>query len=349
MAREGSQLHAVIMSYRARPARDKRAPRRAGRRLFASLGRPAGRVATARRAVLDNHPAPGAVDGAVRAGGTYSRDVTTEANSARIAVVIPAFGLDHLTHALLGDVFTERDLVDAFIVDNGGDYVRLGDEFVLRPGTNLGWLRGSNFGLEEARTRGPYAGYVLLNNDTRLSPNFFAGLVQAASRDRVGVVGPLYDDWWPHQLGRYRGAAAAYVPTKRLRKVPFVDGTCIYLTSAALERIGNLDADSFAETGWGADFDYAYRVRLGGFVVLVTGASYLNHIRGATANAVYGDYHAAGVRDLATLEQKWGPEWRRLTGLQPSGLRYQATRVRRALVRRVRGILGTPRIRGTRR
>lgn len=252
----------------------------------------------------------------------------------RIAVVVPVFGLDYLTHALLGDVFSEADLVDAYVVDNGGDYAPYADEYVLRPGSNLGWLRGSNFGLAEAIERRSYGGFALLNNDTRLSPRFFAGLRQAATR-RVGLVGPLYDDWWPHQLADYRGAAADYTPSRRVRRVPFVDGTCMYLTGEAVRRVGFLDETHFSQTGWGAELDYAYRVRRAGLTVVVTEASYLNHIRRATADVVYDDYGERGGLDFARVEEKWGPNWRRLTGLQPSGVRHQTRRVLRALKRRL--------------
>jgi len=91
-------------------------------------------------------------------------------------VTIPAFGSNALTHAVLPDVLAESELVDLLIVDNGGHYDTIADEWVIRPGVNIGWAGASNLGFRTAFRRG-YEFAVTLNNDTRLSPGFFAGLL----------------------------------------------------------------------------------------------------------------------------------------------------------------------------
>ena len=50
--------------------------------------------------------------------------------------------------------------------------------------------------------------------------------------------------------------------------------------------VGPLDADRFGRHGWGADADYALRVRLAGLGVYVTELAYLNHRRGTTARTL---------------------------------------------------------------
>ena len=45
---------------------------------------------------------------------------------------------------------------------------------MLRPSTNLGWLRGTNLDFDYA-TKRDYSWIVGLNNDTRLSERFFQG------------------------------------------------------------------------------------------------------------------------------------------------------------------------------
>jgi GT2 family glycosyltransferase len=222
--------------------------------------------------------------------------------------------------------------VDAIIVDNGGDYPQLGDETVLRQASNLGWAGGTNAGLVHARAAG-YDGYVLLNNDTRLSTGFFAGLWAAAGRRRVGIAGPRYDDHFSHQ--RVTGVAdpTAYLPRPREHRVAFVDGTCLLIKREVIDRVGMLDEEAFRPTGWGADLDLALRVRRAGWRVVVTDRSYLSHATASTAHEKHGgadEYWARGDADLRRgLEAKWGPDWRWLTGLEGWGPKARLRRLLR--------------------
>lgn len=246
---------------------------------------------------------------------------------SRCAVVIPVYGRHELTHALLGDIAREASLADVIVVDNGGDYPPVGGERVLVQQQNLGWLRGCNTGVRVA-LEGPADHVVLLNNDTRLSHGFFAGLMAAARRDRVGVVGPRYDDHWAHQHLELDGPPASYQPKPRDRRALFVDGTCMLLRREVLETVGLLDEESFGTTGWGADIDLAYRARRAGWRVVVTDRAYLSHDAGSTARGTHGSgdtYWERGDRDLRHgLETKWGPDWSWACGLTGRGPRAWA-------------------------
>jgi len=243
--------------------------------------------------------------------------VLTVAGS-RALVVIPAFGRQELTHAVVGDLAPERALARVIVVDNGGDYLPVRDEVVLRPGANLGWLGGSNLGFRHARQTDPGACVLMLNNDTRLSPGFVAGMLSAARRPRAGVVAPCYDDHLPHMRRGYDGPAAAYRARRREHLVPYVDGTCMLLTPDACAVSAGL-AEGFGTTGWGADIDLCVRVRQSGLRVLVTERAYLTHAPASTAKAVHRDgasYWRQGDLDMRRgLAERYGPEWERVTGL----------------------------------
>jgi len=227
---------------------------------------------------------------------------------AELALVIPVFGRDDLTAALLADVEHESDLVDVLVVDNKGDYAPRGFERVLQPGHNLGWLRACNLALTRVE-RGTWGAGVLLNNDTRLSPGFFAGLLSAWSETGAGLVGPVYNDVWPTQRVEYTGPAACYVPRRLHRRVPFLDGTCMLIPREVLRRVGGLD-QRFARHGWGADFDLALRVRSEGLDVVVTRLAYLTHLRGATARLVDPCWESfAGTEMNDGMLSKWGATW----------------------------------------
>ena len=114
-------------------------------------------------------------------------------SKGRVFVVIPSYGVAHLTRDVVSDVLREPTHAAVLVIDNEGDYRPVDDEVVWRPGQNLGWLRASNAGMRLAFETGATAA-LLLNNDTRLSEGFFAGLVEAQQQQSDAVLVPLYDD-----------------------------------------------------------------------------------------------------------------------------------------------------------
>ena len=237
----------------------------------------------------------------------------------RILVVIPVHGGHDMTHALLEDLRREAGLVDVTIVDNGQDYPPHGDETVLRPGENLGWAAGTNFGTTECLSD-DHAAVVWLNNDTRLATGFFAGLVGAWEETGAGLLGPLYDCYWQHQRASRAVPVGSYRPRARHYAAPFVDGTCMFVPASTIEAIGVLDAETFAPVGYGADLDYAMRVRSAGMPVAVTRLAYLHHEKSMTAKKVFaGGLTEYGTRGYPVMEagmtKKWGEDWRRHLGI----------------------------------
>ncbi len=234
--------------------------------------------------------------------------------TGRVLVVIPVYGEQDTTHALLDDLRREPEHADVVVVDNRGDYEAAGHEAVLRPGSNLGWAGGTNYGTREAG-RDDHAAFVWLNNDTRLSHGFVAGLLRSWEDTAADVVGPVYDCHWRHQrlvppvpVGSFRPRALTY-------RAPFIDGTCMFVPAATVDALGLLDADTFAPLGWGAEIDYCLRARAAGLTVAVTRQAYLHHERAVTAQAVFGDfdsYHAAALSPaLSALQARWR-DWERL-------------------------------------
>lgn len=202
-------------------------------------------------------------------------------------VTIPAFGSNALTHAVLPDVMAESDLVDLLIVDNGGHYEKVADEWVITPDQNLGWAGASNLGFRTAFRRG-YEFALTLNNDTRLSPHFFAGLLDSRLPDDVGLVAPAYDGYWTVQSSNYRGAVDEYEPSDYFRRVPIIDGTALMMSAKAWEVIGGLDERTFGKFGWGADIDLAIRAATAGFGVYVTERSFVHHMDKVSACETFG-------------------------------------------------------------
>lgn len=235
-----------------------------------------------------------------------------------MVVIIPAYGLEEITATVVGDIAREADNgkeeIDCLIVDNAGGYTARWRETVISPGTNLGWLRGTNTGIEHVRDKG-YDAYVLLNNDVRLSPGFFAGLVRAQKLTGAGLLGPAYDSLIGHQRVPYDGTAAEYKPKRRHWKASMIDGTCMYVPATTLDRVGLLD-DRFLPHGWGAEIDYSFRVWDAGMTVVITALSFLNHQQGSTVFSMFEkDYQDEAWRIMreglaekyGTGSKGWGP------------------------------------------
>jgi GT2 family glycosyltransferase len=89
---------------------------------------------------------------------------------------------------------------------------------------------------------------------------------------------------------------------------------------ATIDRIGLLDADTFAPVGWGAEIDYGLRARAAGLALTVTRLSYLHHEKSVTGKAIFeGGLQEYGERGypvaMAGLERKWGEDWRKAAGI----------------------------------
>ena len=69
-----------------------------------------------------------------------------------LLITVPVYGQYEYSHAVLGDL--EREGADFLIVDNRGDYPRIGDERVITPRGNLGWAGGSELGFRVAFSEG---------------------------------------------------------------------------------------------------------------------------------------------------------------------------------------------------
>jgi GT2 family glycosyltransferase len=230
-----------------------------------------------------------------------------------LLITVPVYGQHEYTHALVEDL--EREDADYLIVDNRGDYPKLGDERVIRPGENLGWGGGSELGFRIAFSEG-YSHAMTLNNDTRISKGFVAALVDPRLPNDAGIVGPLYDDPFGFKATQasYEGPAANYTPIPRYRKVSAVDGTAMMLSLKGWRRVGGLDLRSFGRYGWGADLDLSFRMRRAGFNLYATEMAFINHFGRKTANAVFGKFryrYSAERHAKRGMRQIHGTDWYR--------------------------------------
>lgn len=233
-----------------------------------------------------------------------------------VLITVPVFGQHEYTHALVDDL--DREGAEYLIVDNRGDYPKISDERVITPGRNLGWAGGSNFGFRMAFSEG-YTHAMTLNNDTRISKGFVAGLLDPRLPADAGIVGPMFDRGFPCAVADGKPDAANYLPRNRYRAVFAVEGTALMLSRACWQVIGGLDLGTFRRYGWGPDLDLALRARKAGYGVYTTEMAYLNHFGRQTAKARFGSWR-----------YDWGGNLEMIRGLRRlHGLRATVAMVRR--------------------
>jgi GT2 family glycosyltransferase len=240
-----------------------------------------------------------------------------------VLVVVPMYGRARYTDALLDQLLEDGQPgghhLRCLVVDNRGDYVGpdRAEVAVVRPARNLQWIGSANFGFQEA-VSGGFEFALALNNDVTLARHFVPSLVSAASRcPDLGVLAPVYDDYWTHQRSLYTTAIGTHLPVDEHRAVPFCDGTAMLVPTSVLKRVGLLDEEAFPWHGYGADVDYGLRVRRAGLRCWVTERAYLSHGRRGTIRVDEKDNLESRIRhEFGTrLAAKWGPEWATITGV----------------------------------
>jgi GT2 family glycosyltransferase len=219
-----------------------------------------------------------------------------------LLITVPVFGQHEYTHALVADL--EREGADYLIVDNRGDYPKIGNERVITPGTNLGWAGGSELGFRTAFSDG-YSHAMTLNNDTRISKGFVAGLLDPRLPADVGMVGPMFNIGFPYAITDEEPDAAEYIPRPLYRVVPAVEGTALVMSRTCWDSVGGMDLTTFGRYGWGLDLDLALRARKAGFGLYTTEMAYVYHFGRRTAKVHFGGH-----------QYHWGASWAMIQGLR---------------------------------
>ncbi len=223
----------------------------------------------------------------------------------RTVAIVPVYGKEQLTYQMVQQTF--REPVDVIVVDNRGDYQPILHEIVLRPGSNLGWLGGTNYGWTYALAR-DWDRFVLINNDVKLSQGFYAGLVDAVEETNAGIIGPYYNGNFPFQRppGDTCPFASEYRPEKRYQRVGCCDGTAMLVTRKVVSRVGILDPTFTPRYGYGGAVNYCIRAKRHGFSIYLTEAAYCEHLAHETATEVVGENYDTLAKEelLAAIAQR---------------------------------------------
>lgn len=280
--------------------------------------------------------------------------------SGRVDVIVPVYDALEDVRRCLDSVLATLSAEAELVVVNdasGPETTQLLRRFaeqssrvrLLENPANLGYTRAANVGLRYSSA--PHV--VLLNSDTLVSAGWLEGLLRAAaSRERVGVVGPLSNaaSWQsvPDVLdvsGKFAvnplppgtsvsdmADLVASCSSRRYPSVPFLNGFCLLIERSVIDTIGSFDEQNFP-LGYGEENDFCVRARDAGFALVVADDVYVYHAKSKSYGVSRRDELAkAGA---VALKRKHGAE--RIDALvremkNGSALRAARAAVARALV-----------------
>jgi GT2 family glycosyltransferase len=222
--------------------------------------------------------------------------------SEPITIVIP-----HYRAAILGEclesLFAHSDLpIRVIVVDDGPDAPSIQQARktfpqieILRNERNLGFCASCNRGLLAARSR--YV--ILLNDDTRVTPNWLGPLVQTAeSNSVIAACQPKLLSPTDRGLFDYGGGAGGYIDRLGYTfcrgrifdhcekdegqyegKVPlfWACGSALFLRLEAARQVGLLDPDYIAHF---EEIDLCWRLQLAGYRIVAVPTSVVYHHSG---------------------------------------------------------------------
>lgn len=207
-----------------------------------------------------------------------------------LVIVVTYNGMPWLERCLGSVAATSSPLlsaVDLYVVDNGSsdgsaDFVaaRFPQAKLVRSGTNLGFGRANNLGLQSALENG-YDAVYLLNQDAWVLPGTLEELVRLSeAAPAFGILSPLQcqadGDRLDERFGKRFRRAATAAGGELVRELPFIMAAHWLVTRACLEKVG-LFAPVFQQ--YGEDVNYCDRARYHGFKIGVDPAARAVHDR----------------------------------------------------------------------
>jgi N-acetylglucosaminyl-diphospho-decaprenol L-rhamnosyltransferase len=266
---------------------------------------------------------------------SFENDGNSGQQQVLTTVIVVHYNTPELLFACL-DTFCRQSLArgwQVIVVDNGSDQdvsssvsSRFAGVDVLRSERNLGFGRGSNLGLREARGRF----VILLNTDVIASSETLQALVQEVSENRqIGAMSPglLTPDGSPQAYAYGSRTDPWYVMRRGLRRlmgwgplhdwrtrepldVDWVSAACICVRQEVFKEVGGFDERFYL---YFEDTDWGLRMRKAGWRVIYDPRLQVVHLGGATRTAGSVERQGLYYRSLLLFSEKhYGYGWRLL-------------------------------------
>ena len=245
-----------------------------------------------------------------------------------VAVIISVYNAPEETAECLRTVLAHtHPSVRVIVIDDASPDPRVADVLaklvgnahvnVVRNHANLGYTATVNRGIAMAGE----ADVVLLNSDTRVTPQWLRNLRLAAySGARVATATPFSDNAGafsapianarnPHPEGlsddEY-GRCVSRASERTYPTVPTGSGYCMYVRRACIDDVGAFDAESFPR-GYGEENDFCVRASRAGWTHVIDDATLIYHCRSASFGTEREELVQAGRAVIDTRYPEYKP------------------------------------------
>ena len=248
-------------------------------------------------------------------------------NSLVSIVIVNWNGKKHLSYSLSSLKKINYPSFEVIVVDNGSTdgSIELVNSLtrnkkiikLIKNKKNLGFAEANNIGFREAK--GKYV--LLLNNDTKVTPDFLKKLVDVMNENKkIGVVQPkiVFMDSKKLQAGGAFLTNTGFLyhfgygknPDEKKYNQPMdifsANGSCMLVKREVIERVGLFDPDFFC---YFEETDFCWRVWLAGYKIIYVPSSVIYHKGAQTAKRLkssFVNYHSFKNR-IASLIKNLGP------------------------------------------
>lgn len=253
-------------------------------------------------------------------------------------IIVNWNGHHHLRDGLPSVLQTRWAALQVSVFDNGsidGSQQLVAECFpqvqLVELGHNLGFTGANNIGMQRAiHANADYV--VLLNNDTRVEPDWLSHLVEVAESDSTIAACSSRQLTWDGdqeikqvfypQIAAGDNVIVPISSDNQPAPSPYADGCCMLLRVGALKQIGLFDPRYFA---YAEDLDLSLRAWMAGFQVLHVPDSIIYHRIGGSPSAQRAFW---GYRNQLTTMLK-NYEWRTMSTYKAAVLsRWFVTRYR---------------------
>ncbi len=251
--------------------------------------------------------------------------LTTECLKSISAVKIKDFSLD----VILVDNGSTDGSVDKFKVQSAKFKVKV---TILENKENLGFAEGNNVGIKYALENG--ADYIcLLNNDTRVAPDFLIELLRVADSDeRIGIAGgKIYfekghefhkDRYEKKNLGRVIWYAGGKIDWRNVyashrgvdevdrgqydqaAETEYVNGCLMLVKKEVFEKIGLLDPKYFL---YFEENDFCQKAKKAGFKLFYAPKSIIWHLNAGSSGSGSSLHEYFLTRNRLLFGFRWAP------------------------------------------
>ncbi|MDR0432662.1 MAG: glycosyltransferase [Bifidobacteriaceae bacterium] len=254
-----------------------------------------------------------------------------EQANPEVSIIIPVYGQWAHTRACLRSLAAAKSTAtfEVIVVDDAGPdqtselLAKAPGVRLIRHEVNTGYIGACNTGIKAAR--GDMV--LLLNNDTKVDPDWLDPLVQTLRSDGVGLVGAklvypdgrlqeaggiIFSDGSGYNYGRYLDPADSRFNYQR--RVDYCSGAAVIVRKSTLDQLGGGLDETFAPAYYD-DTDLAFGVRSLGLDVVYEPRSVVIHDEGTS----HGTDETSGIKTYQRVNrEKFRAKWAEALTHQPA-------------------------------